>query len=156
MRGRPKLADSRGNQYRVRLNDEENEILNYVSEKVAKPKSEIFRVALLEYYNNLRLVEYRLDTEYDEIWGSQAFSLKRVDICPHCKAETLVDFEDECSVTTEERPMGVGITYVFSYEEICNSCKKSFMVVGYVSEYPVGALEHEKITISLPESDGGE
>ena len=44
MRGRPKLPDSRNNQYRVRLNDEENQKLEYASTVTGKPKSEIFRL----------------------------------------------------------------------------------------------------------------
>ena len=60
MRGRPKIEDSRTNQYRIRLNDEENEKLNYASKATGKAKSEIFRIALLEYYNNVLLNEINI------------------------------------------------------------------------------------------------
>ena len=46
MAGRPKKEDSRDNQYRVRLNDDENEMLTYVSQMTEKAKSEVFRQSL--------------------------------------------------------------------------------------------------------------
>ena len=154
MRGRPKLTDSRDNQYRVRLNDEENKMLSYASEKVDKPKSEIFRIALLEYYNNVLLNELYQSSEDEAEWEVDNISLKRVVKCPHCGTMNRIDLNDENSASTEDRPMGIGTLYEFSCEECCNICGKCFIVSGYISEYPAGALEHEKIDVSFLE--GGE
>ena len=46
MAGRPKKEDSREKQYRVRLNDEEDKMLDYASRATGVRKSEIFRKAL--------------------------------------------------------------------------------------------------------------
>lgn len=83
-------------------------------------------------------------------WRKQ-FNLQRVVNCPHCNSQNQIDLEDGCSVTTEERPMGVGSLFEVDYEEACISCNKCFRVSGYVSEYPAGALEHEEINVSLTE-----
>ena len=45
MLGRPKKRDSREKQYRVRLNDKEDEMLAFSSNATGVPKSEIFRKA---------------------------------------------------------------------------------------------------------------
>ena len=45
MLGRPKKEDSREKQYRVRLNDKEDEMLAFASNATGVPKSEIFRKA---------------------------------------------------------------------------------------------------------------
>ena len=55
-KGRPKLDDKRDNQYRVRLNDEEDAMLDYSSRATGLPKSEIFRKALQDFYNNTVVV----------------------------------------------------------------------------------------------------
>ena len=78
MRGRPKLEDSRSNQYRVRLNDEENRRLDYVSKRLDKPKSEILRLALSEYYNHIRLSELNLEADEEAACDMGTISLKRV------------------------------------------------------------------------------
>ena len=46
MAGRPPKEDSRDKQYRVRLNDVEDEMLSFCSEETGEAKSEIFRKAL--------------------------------------------------------------------------------------------------------------
>ena len=50
-RGRPKKGVSKCNQYRLRLTDGELEMLNYLSLKTEKPKSEVLIKALKMYYN---------------------------------------------------------------------------------------------------------
>ena len=42
-RGRPSVEDKRTNQYRVLMNDEEDRMLDYCSQKTGMPKSQIFR-----------------------------------------------------------------------------------------------------------------
>ena len=147
MRGRPKLSDSRNNQYRVRLNDVENKKLSYVSDVTGKPKSEIFRDALADYYNKVRVAEINGDP--DEVaWEIDGISLKRVVECPHCGASLRIDLEAECSTTSHERQMGPEILYEFDLEDECDICGGLFRAAGYVSEYPVGALNHENIHVT--------
>lgn len=50
-RGRPCNKDSRDNQYRLRMSDEEVEMLNDLSAKMHKTKAEILREALKMYHN---------------------------------------------------------------------------------------------------------
>ena len=51
---RPPKEDSRDKQYRVRLNDVEDEMLSFCSEETGEAKSEIFRKALKAYYENTK------------------------------------------------------------------------------------------------------
>jgi hypothetical protein len=106
-----------------------------------------------EQQNDLGIEPDGKDRTGTNRWRKQ-FNLQRTVNCPHCNVQNQIDLEDECSVTTEERPMGAGNLFEFDYEETCSSCEKIFKVSGYVSEYPVGALEHETVTTFLPE--GGE
>ena len=48
-KGRPASGDARKYGYRVRLNDEENRRLDYLSKKNGKTKADILRTALLVY-----------------------------------------------------------------------------------------------------------
>lgn len=146
MRGRPKIEDSRDNQYRVRLNDEESRMLAYVSGKTGKQKSEIFRVALTEYYNNVLLNEMRRAEE--TAWEMDGISLVRAVKCPSCGGLNRIDLRDESEATSDERQMGPEILYEFDYEETCTICERSFRVSGYISEYPAGALNHEEIKVT--------
>jgi len=152
MRGRPKLEDSRSNQYRVRLNDEENRRLDYVSKRLDKPKSEILRLALSEYYNHIRLSELNLEADEEAAWDMGTISLKRVVTCPYCNEQTRVDLTDECVDSTDERPMGTEILYEFDTTATCEICGEKYGISGYISEYPPGALDSEKIEISLLQS----
>ena len=77
-KGRPTVDDKRDNQYRVRLNDEENQMLAYCSEKTGQPKSQIFRRALESYFQTVQLNELEMETD--------GISMKRVIKCPHCGA----------------------------------------------------------------------
>ena len=143
MRGRPKIEDSRTNQYRIRLNDEENEKLNYASRATGKAKSDIFRLALIEYYNNVLLNEINMVEESD--WYIDGITLKRAIECPYCHKKIRIDLEDSCSISCDERSMGAETLYEFDYEETCPYCDQQFAVSGYISEYPEGALNSEEI-----------
>lgn len=145
MRGRPKLTDSRTNQYRVRLNDHESGLLNYAARTIGKPKSEILRMALVDYCNKLRITEANNEREDWTDWGLDGVSLKRVIECPACGASARIDLEDECTVTSQERPMGPETLYEFDYQTICAVCNQPFRVIGHISEYPCGALDSEEI-----------
>ncbi len=145
MRGRPKLVDSRRHQYRVRLNDVESQKLEYASSRTGKPKSEIFRLALIDYYNKVLLCETNDLMANEEYWDLGGVSLKRVIRCPHCKSQMIIDLEDECSVTAYERQMGAETLYEFDFDMLCPMCNDPFRVRGYISEYPDGALDSEQI-----------
>ncbi len=152
MAGRPKKEDSRDKQYRVRLNEEEDRMLEYASQATGVRRSEIFRIALQDYYNNVRLNQMRL-TDDEPDWDLDGISLVRVVECPHCGAQSRIDVADESEVTSNERQMGAETLYEFDYEEYCSSCKNTFRVYGFISEYPMGALNFEEINIEPAEED---
>jgi len=148
--GRPKKDDSRDKQYRVRLNDQEARMLAYASQLTQLPKSEIFRNALEDYFNKVRLAE----SEGHEV---NHISLQRAVECPHCSASNVMDFAEDCSETAEERPMGDGYLFEFEWEDCkCASCGRTFRVSGRISEYPVGVFESEDIKVTVDEvKEGG-
>lgn len=152
MAGRPPKADNRDKQYRVRLNDVEDGILKYVSEVTGKQKSDIFRNALEDYYNKVRLQEsYQMD-ETDDDWDTGHISLKRVIDCPYCGAANRCDFEDDCDSWSDERQMGEEITYHFDWESYeCSSCGAKMHIYGDICEYPVGAYNYEDINVEADE-----
>ncbi len=153
MRGRPKSDNSRTNQYRVRLNDEENRKLDYASSVTGKPKSEILRMAFINYYNTVLLNEHLNNSiDANECYEISNISLMRVVSCPYCNAPLAIDLEDESSVTTNECQMGSELLYEFDYEYCCPHCNNYMRINGYISEYPAGALNHEVIKI-LPMPD---
>lgn len=82
-RGRPSVEDKRDNQYRVRLNDEEEQMLTYCSQTTGKPKSQIFREALVSYFHTVALNELSAQPDYGEMELS-GISMKRVIECPYC------------------------------------------------------------------------
>lgn len=152
MVGRPKKDDSRDKQYRVRLNSEEDSMLKYASSKTGKLKSEIFRHALVDYYNKVRLIDsndcYEIDDSDDHI------SLKRVIECPFCGFANLVDFSDYASESKCERQMGPEFTYEFDVEDYeCEQCDRKFHISGYICEYPFGAFNSENIKVEKSEED---
>lgn len=148
MRGRPKKSDSRSQQYRVRLNNSEDAMLDHVSRSTGLQKSEIFRRALKDYYSKVQLSEYAADTKEDDDWTDYHISLQRIILCPHCGARNRIDLEDYSETTHNERPMGEEILYQFSADDCkCVSCGQRFRVSGYISEYPVGAFNFEQIDV---------
>ena len=149
MAGRPKLDDSRDKQYRVRLNNEEDDMLEYVSQATGLQKSEIFRHALVDLYHKVRFNDEAADElSYEEIWGTDSISLKRVVNCPCCGSANRVDFSDECSISVDEdRQMGEETTYGFDTILNCNSCNREFRVSGFICEYPPGAFNYEEINV---------
>ena len=140
-KGRPTVEDKRDNQYRVRLNDEENQMLSYCSERTGQPKSQIFRKALEEYYQTVQLNEMKL--------GMDGISMRRVIKCPHCGAAIAIDLADYSTGDFEsERQMGAEIQHCFDCEDYkCAVCGHTFRVEGYINEYPVGAYNFEEINV---------
>ena len=169
MAGRPPKDDSREKQYRVRLNDMEDEMLSFCSEETGEAKSEIFRKALKAYYENAKYfknvlkdredqteVNYSDESEYDEYedYGMDHISLKRSIECPYCGAANNMDFEDDYESFDEERQMGPQITYTFDWPDCeCEECGKHFKVSGSIWEYPIGAYNYEDITVDTYEED---
>lgn len=51
--GRPKKEVTRDIMFKVRLNEEENQMLTKVSKWTGQSRSEVFRKALLGYYRNV-------------------------------------------------------------------------------------------------------
>ena len=134
MAGRPKKDDSREKQYRVRLNDEEDKMLDYARQ--------------------VQLRQIAEEAEPDESWEDDRISLQRVVECPYCHAKNRIDLEDEGTETTGERQMGCEVIYEFEdVEFLCHNCGRSFAVSGYISEYPIGAFNFEDLKISQIEED---
>lgn len=50
-RGRPEKKNARNKQYRLRINDEEERMLNYLAFNAGLPKSEILRKGIKCLYN---------------------------------------------------------------------------------------------------------
>lgn len=165
MAGRPPIEDSRNKQYRVRLNNEEDDMLAFCSQETGEAKSEIFRKALKAYYENAKYVKNALrdrseiplvdekDTDAYENYEYTGYDLDHISLqrtikCPGCGAEINMDFEDESETFSEERQMGPEVTYSFDLEDcICDNCDKHFRVYGYISEYPMGAYNYEDINV---------
>ena len=149
MLGRPKKEDSREKQYRVRLNDKEDEMLAFASNATGVPKSEIFRKALQEYCEKVKLQQAAEEIGDDTSWEDDRISLQRAVECPYCKAKNRIDLEDEGTVSTSERQMGDEVIYEFENVECqCHSCGRSFTVSGYISEYPIGAFNAESLQVT--------
>lgn len=145
-KGRPTVDDKRDNQYRVRLNDEEDQMLAYCSKATGKPKSQIFRNALSEYYINVRLNELNSRSEFDSM-ELDGVSMKRVIECPYCGAPNAIDLADySTDDCTTERQMGPETQHWFDCEEYaCSCCGQRFGVRGCITEYPLGAFDSEMI-----------
>lgn len=141
-KGRPTIDDKRDNQYRVRLNDEENQMLSYCSQMTGQPKSQIFRRALEEYYQTVQLNEMEMETD--------GISMKRVIKCPHCGAGNAIDLSDYSTGDyISERQMGPEIQHSFNCEDYeCSVCGYTFRIEGYINEYPVGAYNFEEINVT--------
>ena len=135
-KGRPTVDDKRDNQYRVRLNDEENQMLAYCSEKTGQPKSQIFRRALESYFQTVQLNELEMETD--------GISMKRVIKCPHCGASNAIDLADYSTGDySSERQMGAEIQHCFDCEGYkcigCGRCE-AICTRGNISiqdHYPV-------------------
>lgn len=138
-KGRPTVDDKRDNQYRVRLNDEENQMLAYCSEKTGQPKSQIFRRALESYFQTVQLNELEMETD--------GISMKRVIECPYCGAPNAIDFADySTDDCTTERQMGPETQHWFDCDNyVCVSCGRDFGIKGCITEYPLGAYDSETI-----------
>ena len=149
MLGRPKKEDSREKQYRIRLNDKEDEMLAFASNATGVPKSEIFRKALQEYCEKVKLQQAAEEIGDDTTWEDNRISLQRAVECPYCKAKNRIDLEDEGTVSASERQMGDETLYEFQNVEFqCHSCGQAFTVSGYISEYPIGAFNAESIKVA--------
>lgn len=161
MKGQPYKKNNRDKQYRVRLNNEEDEKLNFCSKETGELKSEIFRKALDSYYENVKLLK-NIQNEYDATYDDNEeymlemdhISLKRSIECPYCGNSNNIDFSEDCDTTSEERQMGPQIEYSFDWEDYeCESCGKYFGINGSIWEYPVGAYNHQDINIIPYEDD---
>ena len=56
-RGRPPKNDKRDNSYRLRLNTEERQMLEQISEQTEQPIATVIRKAVLAYYEVINLKE---------------------------------------------------------------------------------------------------
>jgi len=157
MLGRPKKEDSREKQYRIRLNDKEDKMLTFASDATGIPKSEIFRKALQEYCEKVKLQQASEEIGDDTTWEYDRISLQRAIECPYCKAKNRIDLENEGIISTSERQMGNEVLYEFeNVEHQCHSCGRAFTVSGYITEYPLGAFNAESLKVAPIEPLPGE
>ena len=56
-RGRPPKNDKRDNSYRLRLNAEERQMLEHISEQTEQPIATVIRKAVLAYYEAVNIKE---------------------------------------------------------------------------------------------------
>lgn len=61
-RGRPPKDDKRDNSYRLRLNAEERQMLEQISEQTEQPIATVIRKAVLAYYEVINLEENKHDS----------------------------------------------------------------------------------------------
>ena len=149
MLGRPKKEDSREKQYRIRLNDKEDKMLTFASDATGIPKSEIFRKALQEYCEKVKLQQASEEIGDDTTWEYDRISLQRAIECPYCKVKNRIDLENEGIISTSERQMGNEVLYEFeNVEHQCHSCGRAFTVSGYITEYPLGAFNAESLKVA--------
>ena len=62
-RGRPPKNDKRDNSYRLRLNAEERQMLEQISEQTEQPIATVIRKAVLVYYDTIRMKEKEHDKD---------------------------------------------------------------------------------------------
>lgn len=159
MVGRPPKDDSRDKQYRIRLNDVEDDMLDFCSTETGEAKSEIFRKALKSYYENAKLIKnvlkdnksqsemqyaseiingQNIESDYYDSYGEDEFemdniSLRRAIKCPYCGTENNMNFAEDCNSSYEERQMGPEKEYSFDWQECkCQNCGKDFRVFGSI------------------------
>ena len=60
-RGRPPKNDKRDNSYRLRLNEEERQMLEQISEQTEQPIATVIRKAVLAYYEAVNIKEKEHD-----------------------------------------------------------------------------------------------
>ena len=60
-RGRPPKNDKRDNSYRLRLNAEERQMLEQISEQTEQPIATVIRKAVLAYYETVNMKEKEHD-----------------------------------------------------------------------------------------------
>ena len=145
--GRPKLDDARDRSYKVRVNEEEERMLQFIVDHTGQKKADVFRRSLKELYNSVRMHNYETKNGPDDLYeGLDGIDLKRIVACPHCGSDNKIDLTDECTSTSHERSMGDEIIYEFDTEAFkCEKCGRPFRVYGYISEYPLGAFNSEDI-----------
>ena len=151
MRGRPKKEITRDIVYKVRLNIEEDQMLTKASEWTRQAKSEVFRKALFNYYKAVEVEEYLKNRTMEEAgWSQDNINQQRLIKCPYhdCGEEFVVDFADYSEEQESEGSMGTRCEHIFNTSDIeCPECHRCLHVVGFISEYPIGAYEYERITI---------
>lgn len=151
MKGRPKKEVTRDIVYKVRLSEEEDQILKRASEWTRQAKSEVFRKALLGYYKAVEVKEHMANRNmYKADWPTDHISQQRLIKCPYsdCGEDFIVNFADYSDEQESEGSMGYRCEHLFNTSDIeCPECHRRIHADGVISEYPIGAYEYEKINI---------
>lgn len=151
LRGRPKKENVRDIVYKVRLNEDEERMLNLASEWTSQAKSEVFRKALQDYFRSVELNQHLASREFEESgWVLDHISQQRIITCPYsdCGEEFAVDFAEFSEEQDSEGSMGQRCEHIFDTDDLeCPACRRPIHASGVISEYPVGAYEYERIKV---------
>lgn len=131
-----KVEKSRAEYFRQRREDKKN-----FSVYVDKDKAEKLENKLKA--QNLTKAEWLNDIIEEEL----TMNTIREIACPYCGHENSIEISDVSYISSSERGMGPETLYEIDeqLEFECEKCGEVFTLKGYISEYPIGCLNHEDI-----------
>lgn len=127
------MTESRAEYFRERRKDKKN-----LSAYIDREKAEKLENKLKA--QNLSKREWLDQIVDDEL----TLNTERVIECPYCGNAEEMDLS-EGVVSCYEREMGEEILHQYDDEFVCENCGKEFKVRGYISEYPIGVVNDEKL-----------
>lgn len=133
------MEKSRAEYFRKRREERKN-----FSVYVDKDKAEKLENKLK--YQNLSKAQWLNDIIEEELTMD---TIRKID-CPYCGHEQSVNFSDEEVAniySNDDREMGTETVYEANeeHEIVCEECGEVYTLKGYISEYPIGCLNHEQI-----------
>lgn len=136
--GRP-TDNPKRHETRIRMSDEDVEILDYCSKIAGKSKAEVIREGIRKVYTELE----KSNTEWLKQEEELEMKLVQNITCPYCGKSLGVDVKQYASEKKgSEKGMGTETEYTFDCEDFsCPECKESFRIEGTVFEYPEGEIE---------------
>lgn len=137
------MEKSRADYFRKRRADKKNVSVYIDKEKVEKLENKLRA-------QNLSKTEW-LDEVID---NALEIDTVREVVCPYCGHKQRIDFAKDANISTYDHDNGMGeeILYEFFDDNFeCSNCEQIFVVKGYISEYPIGALNHEELEVFAKE-----
>lgn len=131
------MKASRAEYFRKRREDKKN-----ISVYIDKEKAEKLERKLDA--KNLSKTDWLADIVDQELEIDAVREVK----CPYCNNADFINFAEEAQTSSYERGMGPEILYEFEDNDYpCSSCGKTFIVKGYISEYPIGVINDEELNV---------